>query len=121
LEELARPLAEEFIGSELFPVVCVREINGLKLLASMDGLTMEEREALEHKALNAGLKAAFVASGDSMDGSLLPLMYRVQMQQQLQKQKHKHAENVGKLNVLILKQQQKIPKLKKTKRKQQTL
>lgn len=76
LEELARPLAEEFIGAELYPVT---GSNG-RLSASFDGLTMDESTAFEHKALNAGLRAAMRQE----DGNeFLPLMYRVQMEQQL--------------------------------------
>ena len=56
-EALARPLAEEFIGAELYPVVGSLG----RLSASFDGLTLEEREGFEHKALNAELKACFSA------------------------------------------------------------
>lgn len=78
LEELARPLAEEFIGAELYPVT---GSNG-RLSASFDGLTMDESTAFEHKALNAGLRAA-MRQEDGNGNEFLPLMYRVQMEQQL--------------------------------------
>ncbi|MEQ3658645.1 MAG: YqaJ viral recombinase family protein [Glaciecola sp.] len=46
-EEAARPIVEEMIGEELYPVVGVLE--GTKYLASFDGLTMMEDLAFEHK------------------------------------------------------------------------
>lgn len=85
-EALARPLAEEFIGEPLYPLVGTRG----RLSASFDGLTVLEDVGFEHKALNADLVAAF----DDMQtiaplhrelaaGKSLPLHYRVQMEQQL--------------------------------------
>src|SRR5690625_1851680 len=46
-EALARPLAEEIVGDELYPVVGSRD----KLLACFDGITMfaEEPAIFEHK------------------------------------------------------------------------
>lgn len=85
-EALARPLAEEFIGAELYPVT---GSNG-KLSASFDGLTLDETEGFEHKALNDELRKAFAAIEASapeyrgMDGyHALPLHHRVQMEQQM--------------------------------------
>jgi len=52
-EELARPIAEAFIGEELYPATITNEIEGLKLLASMDGLTMLGDRGWEHKIFNA--------------------------------------------------------------------
>ncbi|MGJ7500108.1 YqaJ viral recombinase family protein [Variovorax sp. ZT5P49] len=75
-EALARPLAEEFIGEELFPVVGALG----KLSASFDGLTMDETIGFEHKTLNADLRAA-MAGGST--GASLPADYRAQMEQQL--------------------------------------
>jgi len=74
-EELARPLAEEIIGAELYPVTGT---NG-KLSASFDGLTMDGEMAFEHKTLNANLSELVWLD----DGSHLPLQYQVQMEQQL--------------------------------------
>lgn len=48
-EAAARVLAEGIIGQDLFPVVGVREIDGLKLLASFDGISMDEAVIWEHK------------------------------------------------------------------------
>lgn len=79
-EALARPLAEEFVGAELFPAVCVSDDG--TMLASMDGLTLDETTGFEHKALNAELRVIFASGTDDMDGSLLPQMHRVQMEMQ---------------------------------------
>ena len=79
LEALARPLAEEFIGEELYPVVGTKGA----LSASFDGLTLDERQGFEHKALNAELRAVFASGTDDESGSLLPIYHRVQMEQQL--------------------------------------
>ena len=84
-EALARPLAEEFIGAELYPVT--GSLGNLS--ASFDGITLPEDECFEHKALNDALRAAFDKAGsergeaDPLPGRCLPLMYRVQMEQQL--------------------------------------
>jgi predicted phage-related endonuclease len=88
VEALARPLAEEIIGEELYPVT---GSNG-RLSASFDGLTLDETQGFEHKALNADIRAAFkamdrIAPGAPLDDAaecrLLPLYHRVQMEQQL--------------------------------------
>lgn len=73
-EALARPLAEEIIGEDLYPVTGSEG----ELSASFDGLTMAEDIAFEHKTLNDDLRAAMT----TMDGAALPLQYRVQMEQQ---------------------------------------
>ena len=75
-EELARPLAEQIIGAELYPVTGT---NG-KLSASFDGLTMAGDIAFEHKSLNDALRAAMF---EGCTGADLPLQYQVQMEQQL--------------------------------------
>lgn len=58
VEALARPIVEEIIGDDLFPVTCSRG----KLSASCDGLTMDRLTAFEHKQWNAEL-AAQVSDG----------------------------------------------------------
>lgn len=81
-EALARPLAEEFIGQELYPVTGSEG----KLSASFDGLTLDEREGFEHKALNDELRECFRRMDDHMSrdaGRELPIYHRVQMEQQL--------------------------------------
>lgn len=74
-EALARPLAEEIVGEELYPVVGADD----KYSASFDGLTMLEDTAFEHKSLNAALRETMV---EGCTGADLPLVYQVQMEQQ---------------------------------------
>lgn len=76
-EKLARPLAEKIVGEELFPVTAVAD-NG-PYSASMDGITMGEDKAFEHKSLNNVLREAMF---DGCTGADLPLVYRVQMEHQ---------------------------------------
>jgi len=84
-EALARPLAEEIIGEELYPVTG----SAGRLSASFDGLTLDESTAWEHKALNTDIRAAFAAMDrmgphdDAEACRLLPIYHRVQMEQQL--------------------------------------
>lgn len=75
-EALARPLAEEIIGEELYPCVGVEG----RYSASFDGLTLMEDQAFEHKSLNDTLRAAMV---EGCTGADLPEEYRVQMEQQM--------------------------------------
>ncbi|MBU0536861.1 MAG: hypothetical protein KKF24_15995, partial [Gammaproteobacteria bacterium] len=49
-EALARPIAEEIVGEELFPATAVDDNN--YLLASFDGVTMMENIIWEHKQWN---------------------------------------------------------------------
>ena len=74
-EALARPLAEEIIGEDLYPVVG----SVGKLSASFDGLTIANEVNFEHKSLNEALRKAMV---DGCTGADLPLAYQVQMEQQ---------------------------------------
>ena len=74
IEALARPLAEEVIGQDLFPVVGSLG----ELSASFDGLTMCETTVWEHKTLNDELRKVMYG-----DAPPLPLHYRVQMEQQM--------------------------------------
>lgn len=71
-EALARPLAEEIIGEELYPVVGSEG----KYSASFDGLTMAEDISFEHKSLNDDIRSTSTASE-------LHIQYRIQMEQQL--------------------------------------
>ena len=91
-EALARPLAEQIIGEDLYPVTGSAE----NLSASFDGLTIDEAIAFEHKTLNSKLRVAFEKIHDGIEmglfvdaidrtfcaGQLLPIEYRVQMEQQ---------------------------------------
>lgn len=74
-ERLARPLAEKIVGEDLYPVVGAEG----PYSASLDGLTMLETTALEHKRLNARLREAMF---DGCTGADLPLDYQVQMEHQ---------------------------------------
>jgi len=87
-EALARPLAEDLIGQDLYP--CVGKKGTLS--ASFDGLTLLEDIAFEHKTLNAALRSALttiadeVANGRPEEDAVrdhLPLQYQIQMEQQL--------------------------------------
>lgn len=75
-EALARPIAEEIIGEDLYPITASREVDGLPLSASYDGTTMDEKTVWEHKRLNAELAA-------SLEAGVIPDMYHPQMEQQL--------------------------------------
>jgi predicted phage-related endonuclease len=55
-EALARPIAEESLGEELYSLTGVSEISGLKLLASFDGITAPLYDIhWEHKQFNREL------------------------------------------------------------------
>ncbi|MDR6094938.1 lambda-exonuclease family protein [Stenotrophomonas sp. SORGH_AS_0321] len=75
-EALARPLAEQIIGEELYPVVGVEG----PYSASYDGLTLLGDAAFEHKSLNDTLRAAMF---EGCTGADLPEIYQVQMEHQL--------------------------------------
>lgn len=51
-EAMARTIAEEVIGEELFQATGTLEVDGLQLLASFDGLTMDESTVWENKLWN---------------------------------------------------------------------
>jgi predicted phage-related endonuclease len=70
VEAMARPLAEELIGTELYPVTCSLGL----LSASCDGLTMAEDVAFEHKQWNESLAT-------SVGAGVLPDEYMPQCQQ----------------------------------------
>lgn len=73
-EAQARPWAEAMIGEELYPVTLSREVDGLKLSASLDGLTLGDDIAWEHKTLSTRLGQA-LANGSVLDN------YRPQLEQ----------------------------------------
>ena len=54
-EALARPIAEGIAGTEFFPVVATREVDGLPLLASFDGIDLLDDLIWENKLLNQSL------------------------------------------------------------------
>jgi predicted phage-related endonuclease len=79
-EALARPLAEQIIGEELYACVGV---DG-RYSASFDGLTLMGETAWEHKTLSESLREAILRAeaGEDITGADLPEMYRAQMEHQ---------------------------------------
>lgn len=71
-ESLARSIAEEIIGDDLYPVTGSEG----KLSASYDGLTANRKVCFEHKSLNKDILAATCASD-------LGIHLHVQMEQQI--------------------------------------
>lgn len=71
----ARPLAEEIVG-ELYPITATRTVEGIALLASLDGITMGDDIIFEHKLYSESL------AEDVRAGTLAP-HYTIQMDQQL--------------------------------------
>lgn len=76
-EEAFRPHAERLIGDELFPAVMTAEVEGLPLLASLDGLTIDGATAWEHKAYNEAGARAIATTGEP------PMQYVWQLEHQL--------------------------------------
>jgi predicted phage-related endonuclease len=70
VEALARPIIEELIGQDLYPVT--RSLGVLS--ASCDGLTLDDETAFEHKQWNAAL-------AESVRNKVLPEEYQPQCQQ----------------------------------------
>lgn len=70
VEALARPIIEEIIGEDLYPVTCSLG----RTSASCDGLTMNEETAFEHKQWNEALAA-------SVRAKILPEEFQPQCQQ----------------------------------------
>lgn len=54
-EALARPIMEAILGEELYPATITNEIDGIPLLASMDGINMLNDVGWEHKLFNRAL------------------------------------------------------------------
>lgn len=75
-EAINRPAVEALIGQELYPVTGFSEIEGLPLLASFDGITMDETIIFEHKLANQNLIA-------SINNNQLEPHYYWQLEQQL--------------------------------------
>jgi putative phage-type endonuclease len=75
-EALARPIAEEIAGTEFYPVVAMREVEGMALLASFDGIDLLDEVIWEHKLLNQALVQQ-VQAGD------LEPHYYLQLEHQL--------------------------------------
>lgn len=75
-EAAARPIVESHLGDDLYPVTMTADVNGLPLLASMDGLTMLGDIGWETKLLNQTLRA-------DVEAGTLHEHYTAQMEQQL--------------------------------------
>jgi predicted phage-related endonuclease len=75
-EATARVIAESIIKDELYPVTGSREVDGLPISASFDGLTMLNEFVWEHKLLNKSLR-------ESLDKGEIPYQYKPQLEQQL--------------------------------------
>ena len=75
-EALARPIAEGIAGTEFFPVVATREVDGMPLLASFDGIDLMDELIWENKLLNQSLVQQ-VQAGD------LEPHYYLQLEHQL--------------------------------------
>ena len=77
-EDAARPMVEDSLGEELFPATMTAIVDGLPLLASLDGLTLAGDTVWETKLWNQEL-AECVRQG----AHALPAHYTVQMDQEL--------------------------------------
>lgn len=75
-EARARPIAEGIAGTEFYPVVATREVEGMPLLASFDGIDVLDELIWENKLLNQSLLAQVQA------GELEP-HYWLQLEHQL--------------------------------------
>lgn len=76
-EALARPLAEQIIGQDLYPVTGSEG----RYSASFDGLTLAEDVAFEHKTLNDSLRASIRQQGGNANDFLAP-HYKMQLEHQ---------------------------------------
>jgi len=63
-EAAARRLAEQELGEELYPATVVAEVEGLPLLASLDGLTLTGDVVWEHKLWRADLAEHIARTGE---------------------------------------------------------
>ena len=75
VEALARPLAEEFLGEDLSNVTMTAAVDGLPLLASLDGINFEGDISWECKLWNEDL-------AEQVRTNNLSAQYTVQMDQQ---------------------------------------
>lgn len=72
-----RPVAERIIGQDLYPVTGSIELDGMTLLASFDGLTVDDSIGFEHKLFNISVADAIDQFGEP------PIYHCWQMEQQL--------------------------------------
>lgn len=59
-----RPIAEAQIDDDLYNVTCTRDVDGLPLLASFDGLTMARTIGFEHKLWSGKVAAQLADTGE---------------------------------------------------------
>jgi len=71
------PHAETLLGCELYPVTVTREVEGLPLLASMDGLSMDGLVGYEHKVANAATLDHVRATGTPPDHHVWQLEHQM--------------------------------------------
>jgi predicted phage-related endonuclease len=103
-EEKARPVAEDYIGKPLSPLVGIKEVHGMKLLASFDGIdfdssvvweckntskTFDEVPMLyiwqmEHQMIVSGAKDAVLTVVSRNDGALRHYDYQSKPERQEQ-------------------------------------
>jgi len=76
LETVARPAAEKIVREELYSPTMSKEIEGMKLSASFDGLTMLGDVSWEYKTLNKNLKV-------NLEKGVIPEAYKPQLEQGL--------------------------------------
>ena len=76
-EAMFRPHAEAIIEDDLYPITGSEEVDGLPLLASFDGLTMDYATGYEHKLWSDANAAAILKDGEP------PLYHCWQLEQQL--------------------------------------
>jgi predicted phage-related endonuclease len=76
-EAAFRPIAESGINDDLYPCTGTMSVEGLPLLASFDGLTLDRRAGFEHKLLNGSVIGHMEAHGEP------PMHYVWQLEQQL--------------------------------------
>lgn len=76
IEAFARLLADEHHGSDFYPSVLSREVNGMMLSASLDGITMDDACTWECKTMNAELR-------ESLPRGVIPAQYHPQLEQGL--------------------------------------
>lgn len=76
-EAMFRPHAEDIIEDDLYPITGSEEVEGLPLLASFDGLTMDYATGYEHKLWSEANATAITETGEP------PVYHCWQLEQQL--------------------------------------
>lgn len=63
-EEMFRPVAERIVGDDLYPITASIELDGMSLLASFDGLTMDYSIGFEHKIFSQSNATSIEQTGE---------------------------------------------------------